>query len=536
MPSLDRRAAGRRSAWGRGPINLKLESLERRALMAAHASSNLPDLVNSSLALSSSVSDWAGSLEVQGKLTNQGGSATTAPLVVGLYASPVRGIDKYSIPIGQVTIPAGIQPGQSVPYDTSISLPSTPVPDVASTGGTVYVTAWVNPGETIPESNYKNDRDLGPPYDSSPVLIEAPQPSDLEGTTFAVTPTDPTWGSTISVTAQVTNQGAGKSPQTIAVLSLTPAGLSYGGATTVGIGTITVPPLAPYQTINLVQNITLPAVEPLSIANYSNFGLTMTQDSTYLTNDAYPAEPTQGVGYDQTPITITTSSTSTATAGPLPDLAAASIIGPTGTIRWGQSFQVSTEVQNLGQGAAGQFQVSYLLTGQAGTINDAIYLGQTTVSGLAAGASQAINQTLTLPTRLPAGVTLNSVGYAKIAMIVDPENFINETLKSNNQSISAPFIVRLPGTSTLVPTDAVAGTLPSVQSVAQQAQAAAKQKAALKRAAAEVNAHKKLARPAKKLQRKQPPKRDSLVDKAVSLGTELYKLPHQAISAISKSL
>ena len=42
--------------------------------------------------------------------------------------------------------------------------------------------------------------------------------------------------------------------------------------------------------------------------------------------------------------------------------------------------------------------------------------------------------------------------------------------------------------------------------MAQKAQAAAKQKAALKRAAAEVNAHKKLARPAKKLQRKRPPK------------------------------
>ncbi len=35
MPSHDRRAAGRRRAWGRGPIILKLESLERRALMAA---------------------------------------------------------------------------------------------------------------------------------------------------------------------------------------------------------------------------------------------------------------------------------------------------------------------------------------------------------------------------------------------------------------------------------------------------------------------------------------------------------------------
>ena len=78
MPSHDRRAAGRRRAWGRGPIILKLESLERRALMAANGT--LPDLVNSALTTSISVADWSNTVEVQGRVTNQGGSATTAPL------------------------------------------------------------------------------------------------------------------------------------------------------------------------------------------------------------------------------------------------------------------------------------------------------------------------------------------------------------------------------------------------------------------------------------------------------------------------
>ena len=54
------------------------------------------------------------------------------------------------------------------------------------------------------------------------------------------------------------------------------------------------PPLGPYQTINLVQNITLPAVEPLAIANYTNFGLTMTQDADYVTNDLYPTSARPG--------------------------------------------------------------------------------------------------------------------------------------------------------------------------------------------------------------------------------------------------
>src|SRR5262249_43734545 len=141
-----------------------------------------------------------------------------------------------------------------------------------------------------------------------------------------------------------------------------------------------------------------------------------------------------------------------------------------------------TDVQNLGQGDAGTFRVRFLLTGQTGSIVGALYLGDVTVPGLAAGASQQITQTLTLPTRLPAGVTLNSVGYARVAGGGDPENVVNETLKSNDESVSAPFIVRLPGNTTIVPTTAVAGALPSVAAVAQRSKNQHKNAAALHRA------------------------------------------------------
>jgi hypothetical protein len=531
MPSQNRRAAGRRRAWGRGPIILKLEALERRALLTANSA--LPDLVNSALTTSSNIADWNDTVEVEGRVTNQGGSATTAPFQVAIFASAVRGVHALAIPIGEVTIPAGLMPGQTIPYQTTVHLPATPIPNVA-TNGTLYLVASVNPNRTVLESNYHNDRDLGPPYDAAPVVIRPPAPANLAGTTFAVTPTDPTWGSAITVTAQITNQGTGASPQTRALVTLTPQGLNYGGTTTVAIGNIIVPPLAPYQTINLVQNITLPAVEPLTIANYTNFGLTMTQDADYLTNEAYPHQPDQGAGYDQTPITITTSSTSTATSGPLPDLAASSVLLAPKTLRWGQSFPVSTAIQNLGQGDAGPFLVRFLLTGQGGSINDAIYLGDATISGLAAWANQPITQTLTLPTRVPAGITLNSIGYARIAVVADPENVINETLKSNNVTLSAPFVVHLPGNATTVPTAQAPGTLPTVAEVAQQAKAQAQAKAALRRASkvqARVSQN-----PLKKLHRKTPPKPNSLVHTGISLATELSKLPHQVFSVIKKSV
>ncbi len=506
----------------------------------------LPDLVNSALVSSSSVADWGNTLDIEGKVKNQGGGITTAPFQIVLYASPIRGISPYSLPLVTVTIPAGLAAGQTVPYSTSVTLPTTPIPDVSSTGGTLYISAVVNPTKTVIESNYRNDKDLGPPYDTTPVLIEPPAPANLVGTTLAVTPTDPTWGSTITVTAQVTNDGAGASPQTRALISLTPTSLSYGDWTTVGIGNIIVPPLAPYQTINLVQNITLPAVEPNAVANYTSFGLTMTQDADYLTNDLYPHQPDQGLGLDQaaisitagtTTVTTTTDGTTTTTtttapvAGALADLASSSVLVSTNSLNWGSSFSASTDVQNLGQAAAGPFLVRFLLTGQSGSLADALFLGDATVTGLAAGASQEVTEPLQLPGRLPNGVTLSSVGYARIAVIVNPENTVNESLYTNNQSISAPVIVRLPGNGTTVPTSVPAGTLPSLATLAAQSQAAHKQAA---RAALIARNQAKAAN--KKLKRKVGSAGSSVVSKAESLGKELTKLPTQVFDALKRSL
>ena len=106
-------------------------------------------------------------------------------------------------------IPAGIAPGQSVPYQATVTTPATPLPYVSGTAGTIYITSWVNPTKAVAESNYNNDKNLGPPYDAATVVIAAPKPANLVGTTFATSSSALTWGSTFTVTAQITNQGAG---------------------------------------------------------------------------------------------------------------------------------------------------------------------------------------------------------------------------------------------------------------------------------------------------------------------------------------
>jgi hypothetical protein len=166
-------------------------------------------------------------------------------------------------------------------------------------------------------------------------------------------------------------------------------------------------------------------------------------------------------------------------------------------------------------------------------MNNSIFLGETTVNGLAAGASLPLTQTLTLPNVLPAGVTLNSVGYGRILVVVDPEAFINESLRSNGDALSAPVILRLPGSATTVPTTQQSTALPSVQSLASQAKQKAKLAGAARRAA---RLQTKALAPTKKLKRKVGRGEPGVVRTAVNVGTELTKLPTQAFNAIKRSL
>ncbi len=459
MSSHERRAADRRRAWGRGPVILKLETLDRRELM--NGSSILPDLVGSSLTTQHNA-DWNQSIQVEGQITNQGGSAVTIPFNVELYASPSPAIGRYAVPIGEVTIPAGVAAGQTVPFTTTVTLPTTPLPGTAQRG-VVYVNMKIDPNNAVVESNKRNNEGLGMPYETSFIVITPQTPPKLVGSTLAISSSTTTWGSELSVTTQIRNQSSGSAPATQALLVLTPTGKAADWPNDVAVGTINVPAISPWQTVNLVQNITLPASVPTLLAGGTSFTLSMIQDSNYITNTLYPHLPTAGTGYDQVPITINTTTT-TPSAGPLADLAASSVLASTQSLTWGSSFQVTTTVQNLGQANAGPFTVRFLLVGQNGSINQGLFLGDAQIPGLQAGFNQQIVQALTLPDRLPAGITLNSIGWARIAVIVNADNTVNESLISNNLAESAPMIVRLPGTNgtSTVPNSPIPGQLPSL--------------------------------------------------------------------------
>ena len=71
-----------------------------------------------------------------------------------------------------------------------------------------------------------------------------------------------TWGDTITVTAQVKNDAAGEAPATRARIVLTRGDVTPGGPDDVTIGSIAIPAVAPYQSVNVVETIKLPARPP----------------------------------------------------------------------------------------------------------------------------------------------------------------------------------------------------------------------------------------------------------------------------------
>src|SRR5262249_24100962 len=146
-------------------------------------------------------------------------------------------------------------------------------------------------------------------YDISPVTIIPEEPSLLVGSSLGATPTQTSWGQTVTVTAQIRNNAQGDAPPTRARMILTPSGLNPGSAYDYTIGYMNVPAIQAYQTVNLSQQITLPAAPPSSLSGNTQFTLSLAQDTDFVTDPMYPHLPTQGSGLDMTPIAIAANST-----------------------------------------------------------------------------------------------------------------------------------------------------------------------------------------------------------------------------------
>ena len=445
MPNDKRRADGRRRAWGRGPIILRFEPLEARELLstATPAVTARPDLVGQSFQTPTDL-NWGGSFQAQGVVVNQGNAPTTKAFQVDIYASTTPVVGPDAVLLGEATIASGLKAGSQSAYSVPLTLPATPLSGL-NPSGSFYVAAVIDPQHAIDESNTQNNADTGAGFDYELISPPTALSASLNGSRLSVSPSETGWGGSFSMTQQVSNNGEADAPATRALVVLTPSGSTPGGASDVTIGSVSIPAIPAGQSVTVNPSITLPTRPPSSLVGVTRFAVSVVQDADYVTNAMYPHAATQGVGLDQAGITITTPSYVNTKTGPQPGLAVTAVAVDSAGIKWGQSFQVATTLQNSGSVDPGPFRVRYLLVGTDGTLGNSLFLADSTVSNLAAGATQNIETTLHLPTTLPGGATVNSLGEARIAVVVDPENSIDEP-RTGTSGVSGIIQLQVVGT------------------------------------------------------------------------------------------
>ena len=381
MPFTDkRRAAARRRAWGRGPMILRFEPLEGRQLLST-STTPLPDLTGTSFTTPQTL-NWGDSFDAVGVVSNQGNATATSAFQVDIYASPTPGYGAGSQILGVATIPAGLAAGAQAPFDQKVALPTNPL----GTTGSVYVGMVIDPANVIPESLKTNNLDVGDGYDESVVSISAGPTAALVGTSLVTSTADTDqWGGALQVTQQIANMGNADSPPTRALVVLTPSGVAPGGPSDVTIADLSVPAIAAGQSTTVTQTFNLPETPPPLLASSTDFTLSVVQDADYLTNQLYPHVATQGIGFDEAPISISTPSYAPPLSSTLPALAVTEVQTDSANVKWGQNFQVAAEIQNSGNIDSGAFRVRYLLVGDNESTSGAIFLGDATIAYVPAG-------------------------------------------------------------------------------------------------------------------------------------------------------
>ena len=104
--------------------------------------------------------------------------------------------------------------------------------------------------------------------------ITPEQPANLIMKSMGIISTNPVWGGSLTVTAQIANQAYGAAPATEAEVVLTPSG-TQGTGSDVVIGTISVPPIPAWSQVNVEKTITLPVTPPILLTGQSAFTLSI---------------------------------------------------------------------------------------------------------------------------------------------------------------------------------------------------------------------------------------------------------------------
>jgi hypothetical protein len=362
MPSLDRRAAARRRAWGRGPTILRFEPLEGRQLLSTSPTQG-PD---------------------------QAATATT-PLASDTTATPPA----------QATDPTATTALGTIPTATT-ALGTVPT---ATTAPGADATATTAPVQGVPASISVIPTSVTTPQSASPITISAAggtvqpvtsltQAPDLVATSLS-TPNNLDWGDTFHATGSITNQGTATTTAPFEVDVYASASPTLD-AQSVLVGTIEVPTgLTPGSSAKFDQVLTLPPSPIPGLGTNPSYYLTLNVDPNNAAGESnLQNNQGQGQGVDTTVVTIT--------PHPVPFLIGTGItVSPT-TANWGGVVTINANVYNVGLGNAPATRARVILTpnGQVPSADD-FTIGSVDIPPVAPQQTVTASQAITLPPTPP---------------------------------------------------------------------------------------------------------------------------------------
>jgi subtilase family serine protease len=341
---------------------------------------------------------------------------------VGIYLSADNVITSSDIFIGYRYV-SGLTPGASSTADTTITIPTT-VP-----AGTYYIGVIADYNNVVKESDETNNGLAG-----NQIAILGP---DLTMTTVSG-PASAARGGTITVSDTATNiGGSSASPFYVGIYLSADAVITESDML---LGYRNVPGLAPGASNTGTTSVSIPS----SIAPGTYYIGAIADNFTIMECDEWDCWDT-GLGkriVESNEANNTLAGSQIVVTGP--DLTMTAVSGP-GTGTRGGTITVGNTVTNAGNGASSSFSVAlYLSTDSVITSSD-IYLTTRSISGLAAGASNAAATTVTIPRTIgydEDGYPISlPPGTYYIGAVADSNNQVQESSETNNTLAGSQIVI-----------------------------------------------------------------------------------------------
>ncbi|NPV89693.1 MAG: hypothetical protein HPY50_02810 [Firmicutes bacterium] len=331
-------------------------------------------------------------ISISNTVTNQGSSSTTTVFYISYFLSSDSSIDVNDTYLGQRSI-SGLAAGASDVNTTSVTIPAT------VGGGSYYVGAIADISNLVAETDESNNTgcDTGQITIAEPFIDLVVQSIDGPATAAA--------GNTITVSDTVKNQG--NIPTTAFYVRYYLSSDSIIDVSDTYLGERTVSGLAAGASDTNTTSVTIPAT-----AAGGSYYVGAIADATNLVAES---DEDNNTGHDSEQITITEL---------FKDLVVQSINGPN-TGAAGSSISISDTVKNQGNGATSAFLVYYYLSSDSTIDTSDTYLGQRSVSGLAAGAASTATTSVTIPAD-------TARGSYYLGAIVDATGQVAESDEGNN--------------------------------------------------------------------------------------------------------